>query len=121
MQIGIATCSVHVLAVLTSDWSSQSVNQQTSADATIDGSCVEGNSKLVNSGMSSGVVSQFGNEWLPLGLFTVGIDYGCTLRQFEPHEFELVISDILCKAKHDTDCPNDWRRRAVNTWIWICR
>jgi hypothetical protein len=45
-QIGIATCSVHVLAVLTYDWSSQSVDQQTSADAAIDGSCVEGNSKI---------------------------------------------------------------------------
>ena len=45
-QIGIATCSVHVLAVLTYDWSVISVNQWTSADAAIDGSCVEGNSKI---------------------------------------------------------------------------
>ena len=38
-QIGFATCSVHVLAVLTYDWSVISVNQWTSADAAIDESC----------------------------------------------------------------------------------
>ena len=32
------------------------------------------------------------NEWLPLGFFAVGIDYGFTLRQSEPHESELVIN-----------------------------